>query len=343
MIELYGILDPLTRDWTDGLLSNIFREINKPLDSDKDERKYILFDGDVDALWIENMNSVMDDNKILTLANQERIKLQKHSALLFEVSYILIENVDCLTNYTFVILQVGDLQYASPATVSRAGMVYVDPKNLGYQPFMDKWINSRREDEREFFAAMCEKYVHGSLRLIIDGMMDMQQVVPLKMIIPQTGLNMVNRFHPSHQYTCSILSLAVFQVTQLCYMLDGLYPVKKEDERAKTVVESSSNAEEEEEIAVQLAQRNELLEAIYIQSCYCSFGASLIIDCRLVFDDYIKKICGLMLTDDTHEKPATCRKPRRSNAHKSNVTSFLQPLKDIFSHRVHSDILSISL
>lgn len=57
VIELYGILDPVTRDWTDGVLSNIFREINKP--SEKKERKYILFDGDVDALWVENMNSVM--------------------------------------------------------------------------------------------------------------------------------------------------------------------------------------------------------------------------------------------------------------------------------------------
>lgn len=84
VIELYGILDPITRDWTDGLLSNIFREINKP--TDKNERKYILFDGDVDALWVENMNSVMDDNKLLTLANGERIRLQKHCALLVEVS-----------------------------------------------------------------------------------------------------------------------------------------------------------------------------------------------------------------------------------------------------------------
>ena len=48
VIELYGILDPVTRDWTDGLLSNIFREINKP--TEKAERKYIVFDGDVDAL-----------------------------------------------------------------------------------------------------------------------------------------------------------------------------------------------------------------------------------------------------------------------------------------------------
>lgn len=89
MIELYGILDPITREWTDGLLSNIFREINKPLDSEQEERKYILFDGDVDALWIENMNSVMDDNKLLTLPNQERIKLQNHCNLLFEVIKLL--------------------------------------------------------------------------------------------------------------------------------------------------------------------------------------------------------------------------------------------------------------
>lgn len=95
VIELYGILDPLTRDWTDGLLSNIFRNINRPLDSGKDERKYIIFDGDVDALWIENMNSVMDDNKLLTLANQERIRLQNYCSLLFEVAkkYIIRDTI----------------------------------------------------------------------------------------------------------------------------------------------------------------------------------------------------------------------------------------------------------
>ncbi len=84
VIELYGTLDPVTRDWTDGLLSCIFRDINRP--TEKNERKYIVFDGDVDALWVENMNSVMDDNKLLTLANGERIRLQKHCALLFEVT-----------------------------------------------------------------------------------------------------------------------------------------------------------------------------------------------------------------------------------------------------------------
>ena len=59
------------------------REINKP--TEKSERKYIVFDGDVDTLWVESMNSVMDDNRLLTLANGERIRLQKHCALLVEV------------------------------------------------------------------------------------------------------------------------------------------------------------------------------------------------------------------------------------------------------------------
>uniref|UniRef100_A0A3Q3E3F5 Dynein axonemal heavy chain 10 n=1 Tax=Labrus bergylta TaxID=56723 RepID=A0A3Q3E3F5_9LABR len=121
VIELYGILDPETRDWTDGILSNIFRDINKP--TDKKERRYILFDGDVDALWVENMNSVMDDNRLLTLANGERIRLQNHCALLFEVSL--------------------NFQYASPATVSRCGMVFVDPKNLRFSPYWQRWVIDR--------------------------------------------------------------------------------------------------------------------------------------------------------------------------------------------------------
>lgn len=37
VFELYGVLDPDTRDWTDGILSNIFRDINKP--TDKKERR----------------------------------------------------------------------------------------------------------------------------------------------------------------------------------------------------------------------------------------------------------------------------------------------------------------
>ncbi|XP_069922194.1 dynein axonemal heavy chain 10 isoform X1 [Oryctolagus cuniculus] len=169
VIELYGILDPTTRDWTDGVLSNIFREINRP--TDKKERKYILFDGDVDALWVENMNSVMDDNKLLTLANGERIRLQAHCALLFEV---------------------GDLQYASPATVSRCGMVYVDPKNLKYQPYWKKWVSQRQNKvEQNDLDRLFDKYVPYLINVIVEGIVDGRQAEKLKTIVPQTDLNMV--------------------------------------------------------------------------------------------------------------------------------------------------------
>jgi dynein heavy chain len=117
--ELYGVLDPDSRDWTDGLLSKIFKEINQDLDDDKPELRWLIYDGDVDAIWVEDMNSVMDDNRILTLANNDRIRLLNHCKMLFEVM---------------------DLQYASPATISRCGMVYVDDKDLGYNPFMERWV-----------------------------------------------------------------------------------------------------------------------------------------------------------------------------------------------------------
>ncbi|XP_064378089.1 dynein axonemal heavy chain 10 [Dromaius novaehollandiae] len=199
VIELYGILDPTTRDWTDGVLSNIFRDINKP--TDKKERRYILFDGDVDALWVENMNSVMDDNKLLTLANGERIRLQPHCALLFEV---------------------GDLQYASPATVSRCGMVFVDPKNLKYKPYWQKWTQERgNEQERIELNHLFQKYVPYLIDMIVEGVVDGRQGERLKTIVPQTDLNMVV------QLTVMLEALIVAQPDDPdvleCFFLEALY------------------------------------------------------------------------------------------------------------------------
>ena len=60
--ELYGVMDPVTRDWTDGILSKLFRELNEPLPKGKENEimRWIIYDGDVDAVWVENMNSVSD-------------------------------------------------------------------------------------------------------------------------------------------------------------------------------------------------------------------------------------------------------------------------------------------
>ncbi|DBA95316.1 TPA: Dynein heavy chain cytoplasmic [Trebouxia sp. C0006] len=179
--ELYGVLDTDTRDWTDGLLSNIFREINKPLPAGKDEAKYLVFDGDVDAVWVENMNSVMDDNRLLTLPNGERIRLQSHCRLLFEV---------------------GDLQYASPATVSRCGMVFVDSRNLGFMPYVNTWLASRSNAaEAGLLKQLFAKYAAPAVDYVLEGVDAGELVQKLKLSIPVTNLNLI---------------------TQLCHLLETL-------------------------------------------------------------------------------------------------------------------------
>ena len=72
MGELYGEFDISTNEWSDGVLSSVMRIACA---DEKPDEKWIVFDAPVDTLWIESMNSVMDDNKILTLINGERISM----------------------------------------------------------------------------------------------------------------------------------------------------------------------------------------------------------------------------------------------------------------------------
>lgn len=169
--ELYGVLDPNTRDWSDGLLSSIFREVNRQTDN---KRRYIVFDGDVDAVWVENMNSVMDDNKLLTLANGERIRLRVPECAL--------------------LVEVADLQHASPATISRCGMVYSDPLDLGYQPFIWTWLNSRsNKQQADRLRELFDKYVPVCIDYVLEGLVDGVITRKLRQIIPRTNLNMVSQ------------------------------------------------------------------------------------------------------------------------------------------------------
>ena len=116
MGELYGEFNPLTQEWHDGLASSIMREY---VAEESDDKRWTVFDGPIDALWIENMNTVLDDNMTLCLANGQRIKLKAEMKCLFEVN---------------------DLAVASPATVSRIGVVYMTPTDLGWFPYVESWV-----------------------------------------------------------------------------------------------------------------------------------------------------------------------------------------------------------
>ena len=117
MGELYGEVDFTTQEWSDGLASKMIRA-NSVLEGE--ERQWTVFDGPVDALWIENMNTVLDDNMTLCLANGQRLKLRPQMRMLFEVQ---------------------DLAVASPATVSRCGMVYMTVSDLGWKPYVKTWMD----------------------------------------------------------------------------------------------------------------------------------------------------------------------------------------------------------
>ncbi|KAK3237367.1 hypothetical protein CYMTET_52552 [Cymbomonas tetramitiformis] len=120
MGELYGEYNLLTNEWTDGLGSTLIRQ---SVADTTEDRKWVVFDGPVDAIWIENMNTVLDDNCTLCLPNGERIKLNGTTMrMLFEVQ---------------------DLAVASPATVSRCGMVYVPPEEMGWQPYARSWLDAQ--------------------------------------------------------------------------------------------------------------------------------------------------------------------------------------------------------
>lgn len=71
--ELYGKLDNTTMEWTDGVFTHILRKICENQRGEASKRHWIVFDGDVDPEWAENLNSVLDDNKMLTLPNGERL------------------------------------------------------------------------------------------------------------------------------------------------------------------------------------------------------------------------------------------------------------------------------
>ncbi|CAD8115295.1 unnamed protein product [Paramecium sonneborni] len=137
--QLYGKLDPDTKSWTDGVIAIIMRQCAQ--DAEVEERKWVVFDGPVDAVWIENMNTVLDDNKKLCLTSGEIIKM---------------------TNWMTMMFEVEDLAVASPATVSRCGMVFLETQQIGWYALVKSYIQTIPEKFIE------HNYLDDLLRVIID-------------------------------------------------------------------------------------------------------------------------------------------------------------------------------
>jgi dynein heavy chain 2 len=103
---LLRVIDPDTREWTDGAITKASPEASK---ISPDEIGLIIADGDVDPVWIESLNSVLDDNRLLTLSTGERIQFGPNVKFIFETHR---------------------LEFASPVTVYRVGVIFINPSDF---------------------------------------------------------------------------------------------------------------------------------------------------------------------------------------------------------------------
>ena len=138
--QLYGEFDLQTHEWTDGIVPSLVRE--GVADNSGDAFWYV-FDGPVDAMWIESMNTVLDDNKKLCLTSGEIIKLLPTQKMVFEVD---------------------NLAHASPATVSRCGMVFMEPEALGMMPLFNSWRDKFKQQWASFTG--CDSFFNNLMQLL---------------------------------------------------------------------------------------------------------------------------------------------------------------------------------
>ncbi|XP_050507714.1 dynein axonemal heavy chain 5 [Diabrotica virgifera virgifera] len=238
--QMFGRLDVATNDWTDGIFSALWR---KTLKSKAGEHVWLVLDGPVDSIWIENLNSVLDDNKTLTLANGDRLSMSPTCKIIFEP-----HNID----------------NASPATVSRNGMVYMSSSGLNWKPVIRAWLKGRSQREVDVFQNLFDE-------------------------------SFSKMYSWGTQNLCLVIDVLQCNITlQIIRLLEGLIPKQQVVEEEVSAPKSDAGdledeiIEESEKVEEHKVFTSEHLSKLYVFAMVWGMGAYLESDDRLKFNEFIK-------------------------------------------------------
>jgi dynein heavy chain len=236
--ELYGLMNPKSREWKDGVLCVMMRDMVKNQGKFKSSQKYkwCVLDGDVDPEWIESLNTVMDDNKVLTLVSQERIPLTPEMRLVLEVS---------------------NLRNATPATVSRGGVLFVNESDIGWRPFFESWLGKfKARGDEHATNVFTLNLTHFMTEAFFDQLRNWETIAPV----------------------CDMAYL-VSMTTIIDYLYNQLHSTKEDIEFLKRLKEEGGSAYED---AIKL-----IYEGFFVFAIVWACGGP-ILDAKVSFSNSIK-------------------------------------------------------
>ena len=246
--ELYGESDKVSNEWSDGVLAKTYRAC---ANADDDHRKWILFDGPVDAVWIENMNTVLDDNKKLCLVSGEMLNMSSYMNMLFETL---------------------NLNEASPATVSRCGMVYLNAPSFeaeNWQSHVECWVNGLPDmfSGNQFVQDYIIKLYAWAIPCLSSIRLDLIKML----LMPVSEMMMLHSLNK------------IFEAF-LFHLLPQNY--KDLNETKATIEEDNEESVKTFDIAkLQEIDVETILQCLFISACVWSFGGCLDLKGRQIFDD----------------------------------------------------------